>query len=185
MARGGIRARSPPPLAEFFAGPGEIAQRPSCVSTTSSDSHTFRACPDCALLAHSLPDEVEGKAVLRIAVLSIVLALAARPSATPLCSAWCDRPSAPPFAADRSCHHNNAVPAASPGVAGDDACESLVLEGSAFIREETRPLVSPSPGQGAVLIARHLLPTPTACQAFNGSGDWAFDNQPPSTALRI
>jgi len=134
-----------------------------------------------------LPEELQGNAVFRIAVLSIVLALAARPSATLLCSAWCDRTPAAPSAAGMTCHHNNAVVAASASVAADDTCESLILDASAFIREDTERLVSPSSGHDAALTPQHQLPgaTVTGCPAFNGPGEWAFEHRPLSTALRI
>ena len=137
-------------------------------------------------MAHSLPEELQGKAVFRIAVLSIVLALAARPSATLLCSAWCDGTSAP-RPGDTSCHHNAARPSVSATVAADDACDSLILDGSAFIRENTERLASPAPRHDADLLPRHQLPRLTRADypALAGLGAWAFENRPSLTALRI
>jgi hypothetical protein len=133
-----------------------------------------------------LKEELQSKAVFRIAVLSIVLALAARPSATLLCSAWCDRTPAAPSAAGMPCHHNTAVAAASASVAAGDTCESF-LDASAFIREDTDRLASPSSGHDAVLIPRHQLPrlTGTDRPAFHGSCERALENRPFLAALRI
>ena len=74
--------------------------------------------------------------MLRAIALSVVLALAAGPSASLLCKAWCD----PHVAAENGCHGQGAGEAAS--VASDDSCQDSVQESTVFLKEDARRTAS-------------------------------------------
>lgn len=88
--------------------------------------------------------------MLRAIALSIVLALAAGPSASLLCKAWCD----PHVAAESGCHGQGAGEAAS--VASDDSCQDSVQESAAFLKEDLRRTTASDAGP-AVSVARFQL----------------------------
>ena len=90
--------------------------------------------------------------MFRVTVLSIVLVLAASPTAAFFCTIWCESPGTGATAEER-CHHHAVLVTVS--VAGDDTCERLALTRNAFVREETERLVSSSAVHHGILAAGH------------------------------
>ena len=123
--------------------------------------------------------------MFRAIVFSIVLTVAASPSTTLLCKVWCDRTHGPQTAAASGCHHR--APAVSARVAGDDACESLVLGVAAFLREDVRRLASAPARDHAVVVPRYQFANSTANDSPHATraAQWALEKRPLSTALRI
>lgn len=70
--------------------------------------------------------------MLRVAALSVVLALAAGPATGLLCRSWC----APEAAAARGCHHD--TPAGTTLLAGTAACDELSMLPEGVLRDDLR-----------------------------------------------
>jgi hypothetical protein len=119
--------------------------------------------------------------VFKAAVLSIMLTLAAGPSASLLCRAWCDSQAT----AAGGCHHE--AHATSPSVAGDDNCDDTMVSGDAFLREDAPRGVSTPDADQAVLVVRFQLPrSPSAVRPGQKPWrEWSLEQRPLSTTLRI
>jgi hypothetical protein len=70
--------------------------------------------------------------MMRVAALSIVLALAAGPATGLLCRSWC----APEAAAASGCHHDS--PAGTTRLAGTAACDELAMLPEGVLRDDLR-----------------------------------------------
>jgi hypothetical protein len=118
--------------------------------------------------------------MFRAVVLSIVLTLAANPSAALLCGTWCD----PHTAAADGCHHTTL--ATSVSAAANHTCEDLVVSAT-FVREDVRRGVSgPDPDRAVLVLRYHLAHTTTEERSRHNSGpDWSLEKRPLSTTLRI
>jgi hypothetical protein len=119
--------------------------------------------------------------VIRLAVLSIVLTLAAGQNAALLCKVWCDPHKAPAT----GCHQQHAPTSLS--VTGVDHCNDVVLSVAAFVREDVRPLVSAPDGQHALVARRFQFgPSLTGTRSGNTPGqDRLLEKRLLLTALRI
>jgi hypothetical protein len=117
--------------------------------------------------------------VFRAVVLSVVLILAVGPTASLLCRTGCD----PQVAAASECDEH---PGASPGMAGDDSCDSVVLS-AAFLREHTRRNVSSPDRDLAIPVPRYQA----ACSSIDATPGHkperglSLDRQSLPTVLRI
>jgi hypothetical protein len=119
--------------------------------------------------------------VLQAVVLSIVLTLAVGPNAELLCKASCH----PHAAAASECHHGESTN--SPGVAGDNNCDHVVLSVGAFLREEVLPGGRSPNVDHAVVVSRYQL-AQLATDARPGrepGREWSLEKRPLATALRI
>jgi hypothetical protein len=117
--------------------------------------------------------------MLRAAVLSMVLILAAGPSASLLCRAWCDSRAA----ASTGCHDQ--APATTPIVA-DNSCDDMVLNADAFLREDAPCGVSTPEADQTVLVRSQLAPPPTDARPGQEPGrGQSLEERPLPTTLRI
>jgi hypothetical protein len=139
---------------------------------------------DFGVLAHSLLHVSPSQAVFRAAVFSIVLTLAASPTATLLCKAWCDRMSGPLGAADSGCRHTD--PIGLTNVAEDNICDRLRIGVFEFVREDSRPVGSADRGE-AIPAPRYQLAYSTTAegQPVSSTAEWASETRPLSPPLRI
>lgn len=95
--------------------------------------------------------------VLRVAVFSIVVALAAGQNTALLCSVWCDPPEE--AAGATTCRHEDQT---GPSVNAND-CQKVTVVAIAFVGEHVRRGVSiPNTAKGAVHIASFALTTPVS-----------------------
>jgi hypothetical protein len=119
--------------------------------------------------------------MFRAVVLSIVLTLAAGPSAALLCRMLCD----PQAAATDGCHHTTA--AASTSVASQDTCDDRGLSVAGFVREDVRRC-GPAPERHcAVSVPRYHLADATTDDSFREIAwpESSLEKRPLSTNLRI
>lgn len=119
--------------------------------------------------------------MFRAFVLSIVLTLAIGSNAALLCSEWCDTHAA----VASGCRHEDH--GAAPTMTGDNRCESVVVGGAAFLREDLRRGVSSPHGDHAVAVSRYQLTHSTAGDHRNNNTarDWSLETRPVPTALRL
>jgi hypothetical protein len=94
--------------------------------------------------------------VFRAAALLIVLTLAVGQNAALLCSVRCG----PHEAAITGCHHEEQ--ATFPSVTGNDYCNHVALDGSAFVREDVRRCTSAPDAPHTVAVPVFQLTPPSA-----------------------
>ena len=119
--------------------------------------------------------------MFRVAVLSIVVALAVGENARLLCTVWCD----PTEAAAAGFHHHDSTNSSS--VKGADPCSNAVLSVTAFVREDMRRAVSAPDAQQAVAVPRYQFSPSTAETRARGDSarKRSLENRPLETTLRI
>ena len=119
--------------------------------------------------------------MFRVAVLSIVVALAVGQNARLLCTVWCD----PTEAAAAGFHHHDSSNSSS--VKSADTCSNVVLSVTAFVREDVRRAVSAPDAHQAVAVSRYqFFPSTAETRARGDSArEWSLENRPLKTALRI
>ena len=120
--------------------------------------------------------------MLRIAVISIAWVLAAEPSMTVLCRAWCDFTAEQTGAAD-DCHLN-AGPAASARLAGSAECERPVLAAGGFVREDIWRIVGHAGDAAFGANGRPLIQRPLR-DATVVVASWPPTTPAPRIPLRI
>lgn len=133
-----------------------------------------------ASLASFLRSEGTEHHVLRAAVLSIVLILAAGPNATLLCGIWCNSRTA----ATSGCLHEKQASSAS--VRAGDRCDHEVLSVAAFLREDVWRSVFVG-ADHAMPVPRYQLSSSTidARPGHEPGREWALEERPLPTILRI
>lgn len=119
--------------------------------------------------------------MFRVAVLSIVVALAVGQNAGLLCKVWCH----PPEAVANGCHHHDSTTSSS--VKGDDTCSNVALGVTAFVREDVRGTASAPHAQQAVAVPPYQFSPSTAETRARGDSarEWSLEKRPLKTALRI
>ena len=119
--------------------------------------------------------------MFRATLLSIVLVLAAGPSASVLCKALCD----PHVAAASGCHHQDDGNATQ--ASGDASCQDAAPGATALLREDVRRSVSAEGIGAARPIASFQLVTRTSDvrSVFGAQPGTADQKRPLSTPLRI
>ena len=119
--------------------------------------------------------------MFRAIVLSIALTLAVGPNAELLCNVLCHSETA----AANECDHEESTN--SPGVAGDNSCDRVVLSVGAFLREDVRRGVSAPDADYAIFVPRYqLAPSTTDTRPRHELGrEWWLEQRPLATALRI
>ena len=118
--------------------------------------------------------------VLRILVLSIVLALAVGQNASLLCAIWC-HPAAGPIG---PCEHQG--PSTSPSVAGNHGCPVVAGPATAFVREDVRREGLAADAMYAVAVPPfRFAPPPQSAFACKPDHGPALDTRPLVLALRI
>lgn len=119
--------------------------------------------------------------MLRAVALSIVLTLAAGPTAAQLCEAWCSAQSA----ASSGCHPD--ASSTDPSLASNCNCDGGALSVGGFFREEVER-AGPAPhASDAVRVPRYQVPllTTTGRPAQQVAYAWSLGSRPLTTALRI
>lgn len=163
------------------ASPKNRAPDPSFRATNRCSCPVFL----CFGIFRGWPRPCEGlyraKSVFRAAVLTIVLTLAATPSAALLCRTWCN----PHAAAAEGCHQ--AASTTSTIAAVRDTCEDQGLGAAAFLRANVRRGVSVFQRVHAVAAIRYRLAQTTADERSrqNAWGVWSVKKRPLSTVLRV
>ena len=129
-------------------------------------------------LARPLPERLQSITVFRIAVASVVLAIATVPTVTLLCTTWCA-----PEAVTHPCHDV----ASARVVNRHHDCDEGILATASFVREDVRRELFPFGGEHAVLLARHQLARlPIADHLGQAPGcDRFLARRPLETSLRI
>lgn len=119
--------------------------------------------------------------MFRAALLSIVFSLTVGQNVALLCSTWCDAHAA----AASACQHKNS--STTPGVAGDENCDKVVVAAIAVLREDVRRGVSSPDANQAIPVPRYQLAQLTidARPGQEPWREWSLENRPLSTALRI
>jgi hypothetical protein len=117
--------------------------------------------------------------MFRLALLSVVVALAVGQNADLLCNLWCH----PTEAA--GCHHRDS--ATPSGVKGDDTCSNDVLSVTTFIGEDVRRAAPGPDAQQAAPVPRYQFsPSTTETRARGDSArERSLDKRPLTTTLRI
>lgn len=119
--------------------------------------------------------------LFRVAVLSIVVALAVGQNAGLLCKVWCH----PPEAVANGCYHHESTTSSS--VKSDDTCSNVVLGVTAFVREDVRGTASAPHAQQAVAVLPYQFsPSTTETRARGDSArEGSLEKRPLKIALRI
>ena len=118
--------------------------------------------------------------MLRAALFSIVLTLAAGQNAALLCLVWCGS------LATSDCHHRDSG-STSASVASDTSCDHVAPGVSAFLKEDGSRTASAPDGDHAIEVPRyHLRHLTTDARPGHEPGhERSLANRPLSTALRI
>jgi hypothetical protein len=117
--------------------------------------------------------------VFRAAVLSIVLAVAAAPSAATLCQIWCDSQ-----AATAACHPEALAPSST--AAGASNCDRSLSLGAVLPEEARRGLAAPGAMDAGSFFPLQLAQLTTDARRHHEPGrEWWLVQRPPTTALRI
>ena len=119
--------------------------------------------------------------MFRVALLSIVLTLAAGPSAALLCGTWCHSAARMAGACE---HHTQAV---TPGVSASDEC-AVNGNPAVFVREDARRSTSAPDVTGVIAAARFAFTSPVAGGTLSGyelNSRLLLELRPLVLALRI
>ena len=119
--------------------------------------------------------------MLRAAIVSFVLTLAAGPSAPLFCEVWCNSQEA----ASAGCQHEDGT--GTPGITGNDDCDGVPAGVIGFVREDVRRAAAAPDDQHTVLAGRlRFAPAPTAIRSGHDPGRQPlFAARPLTISLRI
>ena len=118
--------------------------------------------------------------MFRATLVSIVFSLAVGQDVALLSRTWCEAQ----MAAASECHKHSS---STPGVAGDQHCDNVVVADTAVIREDVRREVSSQNVHQAIPVPRYQLAQLTI-DARHGQEPWrawSLEKRPLATALRI
>ena len=119
--------------------------------------------------------------MFRAIALSIVLTLAAEPTAAQLCKALCSAQ----MAGATKCHQDTST--TQPSVASSSNCDRAALSVGAFFREESEHSGSASAAFHADCVLQYHVPllTTNGDAPQQAAHHWSLDSRPLTQALRI
>lgn len=119
--------------------------------------------------------------MFRAIALSVVLTLAAGPTAAQVCKAWCSSQSA----ALTGCQHGAST--TDPSAASDSNCDRAALSVGVFFRGEVERAGPAQHESHAVRVPRYQVPllTTNGQAEQQAAHDWSLASRPLTTALRI